>query len=302
MRMVEDDRDRQLQHLKQELWRIRMDVLALSRVELDFNGYYRCDSRAAGEKWLRSLGEAALKKTTTTRGQGWDEQSEYAFCPLCGQGATDFYQGYRGFKFPLGLERHLIGWGNNRQCPVMDAVGALARDSWNERFREQEIKARQTEYEIGLKRHREEDVYLIDPSRDPVLLDEGSYSFQPHRSSLKDDPHSLQWAIQRLASLGLQQRSVAKRSGTGSIISFVEEYPEYAVYADPRVKGQVSFLVVKQKGGKPSSRRPRQASSLTRFEFRDRWKNDLQRKYRDAVEAALKELGIRTLSSDGAST
>jgi hypothetical protein len=46
-------------------------------------------------------------------------------CPLCGEGPE---QRSDGFAMPTGLERHLEGYGNQRQCRVMRAARDFLRE------------------------------------------------------------------------------------------------------------------------------------------------------------------------------
>ena len=52
-------------------------------------------------------------------------------CPLCGGGRESFTMDSPDlegtFSLPEGLRRHLEGYGNMRQCPVLKAVIAMAR-------------------------------------------------------------------------------------------------------------------------------------------------------------------------------
>jgi hypothetical protein len=49
---------------------------------------------------------------------------ERLLCPIC-LDRPDMYA--EGFLWPEGLRRHLDGWGNQRQCPVMAAAARLRR-------------------------------------------------------------------------------------------------------------------------------------------------------------------------------
>ncbi len=53
--------------------------------------------------------------------------------PLCGD--TPQMES-RGFAFPIGLERHLEGFANQRQCPVMRAVGGYLTARHSEKYPE----------------------------------------------------------------------------------------------------------------------------------------------------------------------
>ncbi|WP_158985803.1 hypothetical protein [Lysobacter panacisoli] len=57
--------------------------------------------------------------------QGQPFGAPRAYCPLCGDGSSSFYE--EGFALPTGLMRHLTGYGNMRQCEVFRAALALAK-------------------------------------------------------------------------------------------------------------------------------------------------------------------------------
>lgn len=57
-------------------------------------------------------------------------------CPLCGAGREPFTnqedeaETIGTYSVPIGLERHLEGYGRIRQCPVLAAARDLAREAW----------------------------------------------------------------------------------------------------------------------------------------------------------------------------
>lgn len=57
-------------------------------------------------------------------------------CPLCGAGREPFTNQQDEahtigtYSVPIGLERHLEGYGRIRQCPVMAAARDLVREAW----------------------------------------------------------------------------------------------------------------------------------------------------------------------------
>ncbi len=50
--------------------------------------------------------------------------SQRAFCPLCKKGSSSNFQD--GFALPIGLQRHLEGYGNVKQCFVIKSAYKLA--------------------------------------------------------------------------------------------------------------------------------------------------------------------------------
>lgn len=49
-------------------------------------------------------------------------------CPLCGDIANVPYSN-AGFKYPEGLRRHLIGFGNTQQCIIIYTIYELGKNS-----------------------------------------------------------------------------------------------------------------------------------------------------------------------------
>jgi hypothetical protein len=50
--------------------------------------------------------------------------SERAYCPLCKDGGSALYE--KGFALPIGLKRHLEGYGSMRRCVVFNAARRMA--------------------------------------------------------------------------------------------------------------------------------------------------------------------------------
>lgn len=61
---------------------------------------------------INSIVEANLPNTVTS-----PYENDRAPCPLCGSRRQDG----QGFSLPIGLERHLQGYGNSPQCGVLRA-------------------------------------------------------------------------------------------------------------------------------------------------------------------------------------
>lgn len=77
--------------------------------------------------------------------------SERAYCPLCKEGSSAPYE--KGFALPIGLERHLEGYGGMIRCVVFNAARRMA---WNisRGWREIQIIARLKNCLIGMARRR----------------------------------------------------------------------------------------------------------------------------------------------------
>jgi hypothetical protein len=86
------------------------------------------DLRSAGDvhRWFRGAVERILEIAETITIDEGLCQSLRAVCPLCGESANDFYRPGPGYKFPVGLRRHLLGAHNSYQCPVVQEALAHA--------------------------------------------------------------------------------------------------------------------------------------------------------------------------------
>ena len=92
-----------------------------------------------------------------------DYFDQRARCPLCRDSSSSPYS--EGFSVPEGLRRHLIGWGNARQCSVMEAACALARDHWHQAYDASdraEDNAKQAELEA---RRKSETLFQVAPDQ-----------------------------------------------------------------------------------------------------------------------------------------
>ena len=89
------------------------------------------DLKSSGDvhRWFRGAVEQILEITETSTIDEGLCKSLRAACPLCGGSANDFFRLGPGYKFPVGLRRHLLGAHNSYQCQVaQEAVAhALAR-------------------------------------------------------------------------------------------------------------------------------------------------------------------------------
>lgn len=293
--MYASSTDDRIKRLERELDEAYEDILDMSGVRLDFHGFFKCKDRVELGRWERSLVDTALDAANPVNGTGIDQHSRYAFCPMCRAGVDDYYTGERGFKFPIGLERHIEGWGSRPECAVYRAARRTARRYLRNQFMKQDEQAEWQAQQLRSTRMASEDLYQVDPRRAPELLDADGCSWRPARSPDGDEQFGLAWAMRRLELLGLKRRQTPKPSGGGCVVSFVDEHPGYAVYGDPRSLGRTSFVVVKLKNGKPAPGR-KNVFSAPKFELQDRWKNDLPKKYAAQVGLALAALGLDKVS------
>ncbi|MFM0097116.1 hypothetical protein PQQ87_16005 [Paraburkholderia nemoris] len=253
--------------LESELYMARASIIGLmpDPLRAPLHSYYSVKSREDSYRWREDVAQQIIDQATILP-QTVGYLGDRAMCPLCGDGSSSPYE--KGFSMPEGLRRHLVGFGNTRQCVVTLAAFALARDHWNSQFRateEESDRARQAEIK---RRKQVETLYRVDLRQEPVLLEEGVSTFHEARSA-----NDIEWAEQRLDTLGFSI-TVEDR-----VKAYVSEVQEFLVLADPRQKGEISFRIFKKPAGK--TRRP--GTSVGWFAIPDRWKHDLRAKYDAAL-------------------
>lgn len=124
--------EEEVRRLNDELWTARNAVLEVLPDHLSqvLDRYYDCSTREGVFTWLDTAIDAVLgsaeRKPARDMGE-YSSSSDRAFCPLC-RGSADTIYGEKGFAFPDGLDRHLRGSHNARQCVVMKVVTDLALD------------------------------------------------------------------------------------------------------------------------------------------------------------------------------
>ncbi len=276
-----DPRDETIRHLRNELYMARVAILSLMTEEQQrlLRSYYDYRTRTESYRWESDVADKLIEGATILpRGQG-SYLGPRAFCPLCGDGTTSPYE--TGYSVPEGLRRHLVGWGGKaNQCSVFSAASRMA----HEHFREGDLREREQQATLELKRKSSETLFLVDPYDHPELSD-SSLGY----GSAARNPQELGWAEARLTGLGFQRREENR------VRSYVNEGATYAVYADPRRLGEISFVVYRLPLPKRRPQTKNLFSMSQRFRIPDSWKNDLQSKYgkrvteaADALEAKAK--------------
>jgi hypothetical protein len=155
-----------------------------------------------------------------------------ALCPLCGDGPDTRYhqlpdRGYGSFSVPiegeygytrLGLERHLIGYANFRQCVVMKEAAVLFNRE-RERRKEQDEQRRAMEARETSERSRR----LADPNEPLIAVGPDS------KGDLYDSEHSsLDEAERPLLDAGFEKRV------EGRLRVYVLTFRDLLIYADLR--------------------------------------------------------------------
>lgn len=124
--------EQEIERLKGELWSVRDGVLSLVPAEYAqlLGGHYDCKNRSEVWEWNQGVVNQiiALVKPNPANEMGgqYVSTSDRAYCPLCGDSATDIYGGIQGFAYPEGLHRHLSGSYNAKLCFVMKVATDLA--------------------------------------------------------------------------------------------------------------------------------------------------------------------------------
>lgn len=124
-----------IRDLKDELWETRMLVLRIlperHRRHLELPSAF--SARRELNQWLRGAIDAIVRQAVEdARLQPAVSDDEWIYlgydprgrmpCPLCGCERVN-----GGGFLPLGLDRHLDGYGSNERCEVMRAVVGLGR-------------------------------------------------------------------------------------------------------------------------------------------------------------------------------
>jgi hypothetical protein len=246
--------EQEISRLKDELDEARRDILGLMPREVSekLQSFYSCESHHDYSVWMSDVVDFVTALAKPIPEASYLE--ERARCPLCGSGGNSPYT--EGYKIPGGLELHLTGSGSARSCPVMNAVRHLALNHLKPRFEDDYRKAQ----DALAARRKTETVFQVDPFDQPRLLDEAVWLKSPR------DPDGLMRAETRLKSLGFDF------SISDNIKTYRLETDAYAVYADPRTEGRISFALYR----KPLPKK-RDAAKHTHFNMPDFWKNELVR-------------------------
>jgi len=182
------------------------------------------------------------------------------FCPLCKEGNLNG----TGLTVPVGLERHLKGYGNIQQCIVTEAAFDLARDIYYRDYKDKEEENNKIELE---KRKNNEILFLVNPNDNPSLIESGLF-LSEYRN-----PENLEWAFKRLEKMGF---SKIKKD---NVVSFQKDYENYVMFADPREVKRLTFeLFIKP--GKPLNKNKTTFKRLygSNMYILDKWTKDLDKK------------------------
>jgi hypothetical protein len=242
------------------------------------DSYDRCESTADFRVWKETVAEriaanvpeSSIIDTTISR---------RANCPLCQRATFGIYSD--GFKLPLGLVRHLTGYGNVHQCEVTKAAFALGRDYVERRYGEAERAAKKAEDEEKARqtevRRKTDTLYKVHPIDPPQLIDDGYRSWFGELRK----PERLEWAKARAKSLGFISHV------DGNVQSLEKQKAHYVIYADIRSEKKITFNIFRL----PITKGKKLWQS--NFDFPDSYKNDIEEKFNVRLNEALERLGPR---------
>jgi hypothetical protein len=193
-------------------------------------------------------------------------------CPLCKGEGSDPYT--VGFKLDEGLKRHLSGWGNTRQCAVTREAFAYASYCLRDKIFESERAETEANERTLVKRRKSERLFITDPSQSPRLSNESLAGYFDDPNDYRDTD-GMVFAEQRLRALGFEIET------KGRVTTYKFTSDELIVFADPRKKGRITFLVFIE-----HPKRNKRDYFTTSFYLLDSWKNELPRKFMDHLEHA----------------
>lgn len=273
--------DEKITQLEWKLYQARETILALmpGGVQEILRSYRSCASRDDANQWNHTVVEKIISLAEELPSPRVSFLPRYAKCPLCSSVSMAPFQ--PGFALPEGLRRHLVGWGNARQCGVFNAVSALAWDCWNGQFsaaEEAERKAKQTH---TASRKQSETLYRTAPDLEPSLIDEGAALY----GRIPRDAASMVWAEQRLEALGFEIIL------EGAVKSYLSERGDFVVYADPRALGIIEFAAYKKP--LPKLGRRLRVWAFKRFGLQDSWKSDIRGKYESRLAKLMASMSRR---------
>jgi hypothetical protein len=142
MRKVANDGPDEVKRLREEIFWLRQTIHALLPVEVArvLSSYHHCESLEDAHRWTDNVAEqiSDFAEPRPAGEMGELGPGERAYCPLCKASSQSPYA--KGFAFPEGLLKHLLGQGNARECLVMRAARVAARDYVQDEFSQQHLR------------------------------------------------------------------------------------------------------------------------------------------------------------------
>lgn len=274
-----EERVRKLERALEEARETIVQLMPTQFFEL-LESYDQCNSTREFYRWRETVAgeivelvpESSVVETSSSR---------RAPCPLCQRVALGFGGDLAGFKLPLGLVRHLTGYGNVEQCGVTKAAFELGRECVERRYGEAERAAKKSAEEEEARQRQErrktETLYKTHPVEPAELIDDG------YRFFLRDkrDTEGLAWAEARARSLGFVKHVDA------NVISLEKLDADYFLYADIRFTKKITVKIFRLPITK--GKKIWQGS----FDFHDSFKNDIEEKFGARLKEVLGRLHRR---------
>lgn len=280
---IQDEQAEEIRRLKDELFMARQEILYLAPDEFHdlLRSYRFCETRAATYAWADRVADQIVERAVPLQGYMTEIFGTRALCPLCRGGTQSQYE--QGYSLPVGLHRHLVGYGRVNECPVIDAARELARDAWKSMFAEAEAVAEAQALKTKQARMEVEALYVVGLNAEPELYDHG----YGHDARPQDDTQfSLSWAERRLAALGFELKIEDRKHSYTKSVSHA--LGEFIVFADPRHLGSIQFRVFEAESSPRKRKRARLHSNS--FNIRDSYKNHLPEKVAAGVDLVIQAL------------
>lgn len=248
-----------ISELESELYSARMAVIELLPKPVRKVAQERHNPSSSQEfrEWKRRLVETAIELAHDGPTFPADRGRHRVPCPLCRSTGNHWHR--TGFLFPNGLEQHLTGYGNAKECPPMAEIRKLASRTYRKLLQE----------EMERERHLEanKEAFLLGPNQPPQL---------PHaKYGTSRDEDSMQWAVDRILELGFAEER------DGSVRAFVLKETRWVAYADPRQEGRIRFHVYPR--GTEQDQEGETGLTPEHFDILDTWKHDLKDKFNKRI-------------------
>lgn len=266
------ERDATIENLRRELAASRIAFIEMmpDEVRKILWTFLRCESRHDAYAWPKKIAQELVTLAEPIA----SPFGERAICPLCrSEGGSPYETGY---SLPIGLLRHLIGFGNVRECPVMAAARSVAQEHWNEKFSPTERAAEVEKDAVLLRRLASETLFSDGPNTKPALFDSVSSLSGPRTKS------EMASALSRLKELQF------RRVNEGNVESYVDDRGEHIIYADPRENGNIDFKAYRRLPLPKSGGTKVRYKLVGNFRLPDRWKHDLYKKYQKWLAATIR--------------
>lgn len=128
MKNLNDEKET-IRILKNDLYEVRLGLLHMMPKEIIdiLDDGCSFNSKIKMMEWQNQAIEKIIVLAEQLTPLQSSPSSDRVYCPLCGKGSSS--PGTIGFSLPIGLKRHLEGFGNSRQCVVMKSATRIYEHS-----------------------------------------------------------------------------------------------------------------------------------------------------------------------------